>query len=288
MTTVPASRDLDLPRLLAVADTVLESMTGEFVDGLGSPGSVRKKGDDFATEVDLSLERRIAADLVERTGIEVHGEEFGGPAADQGAVWVLDPVDGTYNYSVGLPLAAMLLALAVDGEPVLGITRLPLLDQHYAGIVGQTFTVNGEQAPALEPGPLASAVIGCGAFNVQSGGRYPGTGRAALYGALSHRARRLRMTGSTGTDMAYVAAGIFGGAVSFSYHAWDNAAGAALVRAAGGVATDVHGDPWRVGSASLVTGDRRLHAELLEVIADSGVAGGDAGDEQTNESKVEQ
>ncbi|MCF8589237.1 inositol monophosphatase family protein [Gordonia liuliyuniae] len=284
MTTVPASAaDIDLPRLLGVADGILGSVVGEFVHGLGSPGSVRKKGDDFATDVDLSLERRIGAELVDRTGIGVHGEEYGGPAADSGPVWILDPIDGTFNYSVGLPVAAMLLALAVDGEPVLGITRLPLLNQHYTGIVGQSFTVNGEQTPRLEPGPLSSAVIGCGAFNVRSGGRYPGTGRAALYSALSHRARRLRMTGSTGTDMAYVAAGIFGGAVSFSYHAWDNAAGTALVRAAGGVATDVHGQPWRVGSGSLVTGDPQLHAELLEVIADSGVAGDD-----TIESKVDQ
>lgn len=280
---VSDSAGLDLPRLLAVADGILETMTPEFVDGLGSPGSVRKQGDDFATDVDLSLERRIGSALVDATGIPVHGEEFGGPPADSGPVWILDPVDGTYNYSVGLPLAAMLLALAVDGEPVLGITRLPLLAQHYAGIVGESFTVNGRPAPALAPAPLSSAVVGCGAFNVRSGGRYPGTGRAALYGALSHRARRLRMTGSTGTDMAYVAAGIFGGAVSFSYHAWDNAAGAALVRSAGGMATDVHGRPWRVGSASLVTGDRRLHPELLQVIADSGVAG-----DETSESRVDQ
>ncbi|WP_420039591.1 inositol monophosphatase family protein [Gordonia sp. MP11Mi] len=281
---MPASAaDFDLPRLLAVADGILDSVVGEFVDGLGAPSSVRKKGDDFATDVDLSLERRIGAELADETGIGVHGEEYGGPAADSGPVWILDPIDGTFNYSVGLPVAAMLLSLAVDGDPVLGITRLPLLNQHYAGIVGQSFTVNGERAPSLEPAPLSSAVIGCGAFNVRSGGRYPGAGRAALYSALSHRARRLRMTGSTGTDMAYVAAGIFGGAVSFSYHAWDNAAGTALVRAAGGVATDVHGLPWRVGSASLVAGDPRLHAELLQVIADSGVAGDD-----TIESKVDQ
>ncbi|GAA4679374.1 inositol monophosphatase family protein [Gordonia humi] len=281
---MPPRADLDLPRLLAAAERVLDSVEQTFSDGLGAPRAVGKSGDDFATEVDLSLERRIALELQDRTGIGVHGEEFGGPPADSGPVWILDPIDGTYNYSVGLPLAAMLLALAVDGEPVLGLTRLPLLNQRYAGVVGGGFTANGVAADPLPPTPLTTAVIGCGAFNVRSGGRYPGAGRAELYGALSHRARRLRMTGSTGTDMAYVAAGIFGGAVSFSYHAWDNAAGAALVRAAGGVATDVHGEPWRVGSASLVTGGPRLHEELLQVIADSGVAD----DDETDESKVDQ
>ncbi|NED62038.1 inositol monophosphatase, partial [Streptomyces sp. SID10244] len=75
---------------------------------------------DFATQVDLDLERRIAGELADRTQIPVHGEEFGGPSVTEGAVWVLDPVDGTYNYSTGVPLAGILLGLLVDGDPVLG------------------------------------------------------------------------------------------------------------------------------------------------------------------------
>ncbi|WP_132993257.1 inositol monophosphatase family protein [Gordonia zhaorongruii] len=275
--TVPP--DFDPQRLLAVAQGVLDSATPMFVDGLGARSSVAKKGDDFATDVDLSLERRIGSELEDLTGYPVHGEEYGGPAADHGPVWILDPIDGTYNYSTGFPLAAMLLALAVDGEPVIGITRLPLLNQRFDGIVGGDFRVNGQPGAQLGEAPLSSAVIGCGAFNARAGGRYRGAARADLYRALSYRASRLRMTGSTGTDLAYVAAGIFGGAVSFSAHAWDNAAGAALVRAAGGAATDVHGDPWRVGSRSLVSGGDRLHGELMSVIAETGLAGENENDE---------
>ncbi|GEE03279.1 inositol-1-monophosphatase ImpA [Gordonia spumicola] len=280
--TVGVPADLDPQRLLSVAEGVLDSVTSTFVDGLGASSAVSKVGDDFATHVDLSLERRIGSELQELTGIEVHGEEFGGPPSEQGTVWILDPIDGTYNYSVGLPVAAMLLSLAVEGEPLLGVTRLPLLNQSFAGVVGESFTVNGVPGRPLDETPLSSAVIGVGSFNAKAGGRYSGAARADLYRLLSHRARRLRMTGSTGTDLAYVAGGIFGGAVSFSRHAWDNAAGVALIRAAGGVATDVHGHPWRVGSRSMVAGNRRLHEELLTVVAESGVP-----DRRGNESKVE-
>ncbi|GAC78577.1 myo-inositol-1(or 4)-monophosphatase [Gordonia malaquae] len=281
--TVPVPADLDLQRLLSMAEGVLDSVQDVFIDGLGAPSAVSKIGDDFATHVDLSLERRIGAELQELTGIEVHGEEFGGPPSEAGTVWILDPIDGTYNYSVGLPMAAMLLSLAIEGEPVIGVTRLPILNQSYAAVVGESFTVNGEPGTPLVDSALSSAVIGCGSYNARGGGRYSGAARAELYRMLSYRARRMRMTGSTGADLAYVAAGIFGGAVSFSRHAWDNAAGVALIRAAGGIATDVHGHPWRVGSRSMVAGDKRLHEELLTVVAQSGVP-----DRRTNESKVEQ
>ena len=72
-------------------------------------GAVHKGRNDFATEVDLELERRISGELADRTGIAVHGEEFGGPSASSGTVWVLDPIDGTFNYAAGLPTAAILL-----------------------------------------------------------------------------------------------------------------------------------------------------------------------------------
>lgn len=260
---------VDLAQLTAAAESVLDEVSGLFVDGLGSPGVHVKGAGDFATDVDLELERRIGDLLEARTGIEVHGEEFGGPAPETGAMWILDPIDGTFNYSVGMPMAAMLLALAIDGEPVIGLTRMPLSGQTFAGHVGGSLLVNGEAMPPVPDSPLQTAVIGLGAFNAKSRGRYPGAARAELQRHLSYRAGRLRMTGSNGIDVAYVAAGVFGGAVSFSAKAWDNAAGAALVRAAGGLATDVAGEPWTVHSTSLVTGNRQLHAELLDVIAES-------------------
>ncbi|MFT4085693.1 MAG: inositol monophosphatase family protein [Gordonia sp. (in: high G+C Gram-positive bacteria)] len=259
---------LDLPRLLAQAGEVLDAATPDFVAGLGAPGTVAKGGYDFATDVDLSLERAVVDQLQRRTGIEVHGEEFGGPDLATGAAWVLDPIDGTVNYSAGLPIAAMLLALVVDGEPVLGVTRMPLVGRAFAGYVGGGFTVDGEPAEPLADTDLGHAMVGFGSYNLRAGGRYPGAVRADLAGRLSYRAGRLRMSGSAGADAAWVAAGMFGGAISFSRHAWDNAAGAAMVRAAGGLATDLEGRPWTVSSRAMVTGAPGLHEELMAVVGE--------------------
>ena len=74
--------------------------------------------------------------LEDATGIGVHGEEFGGAPIDSHLVWVLDPIDGTFNYAAGLPTAAILLGLLRDGEPVAGLTWLPFTDQRYTAVVG--------------------------------------------------------------------------------------------------------------------------------------------------------
>ena len=79
-------------------------------------------------------------------------------------------------------------------------------------------------------------------------------------------AARLRMSGSTGVDLAFTAAGTYNGAITFGSHAWDNVGGAALVRAAGGIVTDVAGEQWTVSSPSLVAAAPGVHGELIELI----------------------
>ncbi|NEW41437.1 inositol monophosphatase [Nocardia cyriacigeorgica] len=256
----------DPAALLPIAAEVLDAAAVRFVDGLGAPSAVDKGHNDFATELDLELERTISARLHQLTGIEVHGEEFGGPQLTSGTAWVLDPIDGTFNYSSGHPLSGMLLALVRDGEPVLGLTWLPVLGRRYAAVAGGPVLLDGVPQPPLPTGTLAEAMIGFGAFNVDSAGRIPGRFRFDLLGALSRLSSRVRMHGSTGIDLAFTASGALGGAIVFGHHPWDNAAGVALVRAAGGVVTDLAGAPWHIESGSVLAAAPGVHAELLEMI----------------------
>ncbi|NKY44074.1 inositol monophosphatase family protein [Nocardia cerradoensis] len=256
----------DPAALLATASEILDGAAPRFVEGLGAPSAVQKGRGDFATALDLELERTLSQQLAERTGIPVHGEEFGGPELSSGTAWVLDPIDGTFNYSAGHPLSAMLLALVADGQPVLGLTWLPLLDRRYAAAAGGPLLLNGKPLPPLEPGRLAESMIGFGAFNIDAHGRIPGRFRFDLLGALSRLSSRVRMHGSTGIDLAYTASGVLGGAVVFGHHPWDNAAGVALVRAAGGVVTDLRGEEWSITSRSVLAAAPGVHEELLDMI----------------------
>ncbi|MFI9510933.1 inositol monophosphatase family protein [Nocardia sp. NPDC052566] len=257
---------LDLPALLAIASETLDIAAARFLEGVGAPSAVIKGRNDFATEFDLELERTVSARLEQQTGIGVHGEEFGGPQLTSGTAWVLDPIDGTFNYSQGHPLSGMLLALVHDGEPVLGLTWLPMLGRRYAAALGGPVLLDGEPLPSLPHSKLAEAMIGFGTFNVDAKGRIPGQFRFDLLGPLSRLSSRVRMHGSTGIDLAFTASGVLGGTIVFGHHPWDNAAGVALVRAAGGVVTDLAGAPWTITSGSVLAAAPGVHEELLEMI----------------------
>ena len=266
------ARDLsDLNALVAVASDILDTVAGPFVAGRRAESAVRKKGNDFATAVDLAIERQVVAALTEATGIGVHGEEFGGAPIDSPMVWVLDPIDGTFNYAAGSPMAAILLGLLRDGEPVAGLTWLPFTGDRYTAVAGGPLYVNGVARAPLTTPTLADSMIGMGTFNVDWRGRFPGRYRLAVLENLSRECSRPRMHGATGVDLAYVADGVLGGAITFGDHIWDYAAGVALVRAAGGIVTDLDGAQWSPSSLSAVAGAPGVHERLIEIVKSVGV-----------------
>ena len=256
----------DVEVLVAEAATILDRAVAPFIAGHRADSAVQKKGNDFATEVDLAIERQVVAELEAATGIGVHGEEFGGADLDAELVWVLDPIDGTFNYAAGSPMAAMLLGLLHNGQPVAGLTWLPFTGQRYTAVSGGPLYVNGVEHPPLTRACLADSIVTFGTFNADWGGRFPGRYRVAVLEELSRVCSKLRMHGSTGIDMAYVAAGIVGAAVSFGGKVWDHAAGAAIVRAAGGVVTGLDGEPWSVQTSSTLSAAPGAHEEVLEIL----------------------
>ncbi|WP_328355819.1 inositol monophosphatase family protein [Mycobacterium sp. NBC_00419] len=261
-----AARSVDLEALVAQAAAILDDASVPFVAGHRAESAVQKKGNDFATEVDLAIERQVVQALESATGIGVHGEEFGGADIESPLVWVLDPIDGTFNYAAGSPMAAILLGLLREGEPVAGLTWLPFSDQRYTAVRGGPVYFNGVAQPPIDRGEIAQCVIGIGTFNVDWGGRFPGRYRLAVFENLSRVCSKLRMHGATGIDLAYVGAGVLGGAISFGDHIWDHAAGVALVRAAGGVVTDLSGEQWTASSRSALAAAPGVHEHIMEIL----------------------
>ncbi len=171
---------LDPSKLAALVDAateILDAASVPFIAGHRAESAVSKQGNDFATEVDLAIERQVVRALTEATGIGVHGEEFGGEPIDSPLVWVLDPIDGTFNYAAGSPMAAILLGLLADGEPVAGLTWLPFTGQRYSALAGGPVRDNGTELPALGSPTLTDSIIGIQTFNIDSAGDFPaGTG----------------------------------------------------------------------------------------------------------------
>src|ERR1700754_3548639 len=146
--------ETDLETLVAEAAVILDAAAKPFVKGHRADSAVQKKGDDFATEVDLAIERQVVEALTNRTGIGVHGEEFGGADLNSPLVWVLDPIDGTFNYAAGSPMAAILLGLVRNGQPVAGLTWMPFTGEQFSAVVGKPLRSNGVEQPMLKPADL--------------------------------------------------------------------------------------------------------------------------------------
>ena len=255
---------------LQTAAGVLDGASDQFIAGHRADSAVAKKGNDFATEIDLAIERRVVAELNRLTGIGVHGEESGGESLDSENVGVLEPLDGTFNYAAGSPMAAILLGLLHNGDPVAGLTWLPFVGQRYTAMAGFPMQDNGVTLPALEPSTLAESMVGIQTYNIDSRGTFPGRYRSTVLENISRVSSRVRMHGATGIDLAYVGAGILGAAISFGHHIWDHAAGVALVRSAGGIVTDLAGQEWTPESRSALAAAPGVHEEMLEILRSVG------------------
>lgn len=255
---------MDLRAMLTLAERAVDEAEAMFVAGLGSDPAEFKGPGDFATEVDLEIESTVRA-LLEKTDIPVYGEEAGG-AYSSDAVWVVDPIDGTSNYAAGNPLCAILLSLLVEDQPVLAITSLPLLRRRLTVVSGGPLLVNGREAPSLVTRHRMVTQVGFSSLGARSRSPFTTDERLEMLGLLSGASLRPRITGSVGADLALTAQGVFDGCISFSPHVWDNAAGVALVRAAGGVVTDITGRDWTPDSTGVVAGTAEIHAELMSTI----------------------
>ncbi|AZA11727.1 inositol monophosphatase family protein [Corynebacterium gerontici] len=250
-----------MSRYSALLDIALECINEAevlFVEGHGAQPAVRKGEGDFATKVDLNIETLLRERLQTRTGIAVVGEELGGQQAER--MWVIDPIDGTSNYSVGNPMSAILLSLIEDGQPKVAVTSLPLAGQRFAACEGEAL-----RCPASAGGKDVSHV-GFSTITTRTKSPVPQVMRMDILGALACSKLRPRITGSVGVDLAYAAAGVFAVGVSLSPNVWDNAAGVLLGRAAGKTVTDIWGNPWHLGAVGAVIGDAEAHDIVMEIM----------------------
>lgn len=254
---------------LAAAERAVDAAREIFISRLGAAPALYKGPGNFATEADLAVEKLLREQLTGATGIGVYGEEQGGEFHPN-ACWVVDPIDGTSNYSSGNPNCAILVALLLGGQPVVAVTDAPLLGMRVTGVRGGPVALNGEELPPVGQETAAAAQVGVGSLASDDRQRFPSAARLKLAGALAETNLRPRISGSVGIDLAFVAQGIYQAAVSFSPYVWDNAAGVLLAQCAGATATAADGSAWRPGKAGAIVGTATAHEQVLRTMRSLG------------------
>lgn len=228
-----------------------------------------KKDRDYASDLDVAIERAVREHLAEVTpDFGFLGEEEGTHGATEGPTWVLDPVDGTSNLVHGLPLCGVSLALLDQGRPVVGVIDLPFLGERFTARAGDGARLNGELIKVSPARDLSEIMISIGDFATGPGVEDGNTRKLAIMGRLATRVERLRMLGSAAIDLAWVAAGRLGANVLLSNKPWDVSAGVIIAREAGAVVVDADGDEHGLASSATIATSPELAGPLIELIKD--------------------
>ncbi|MFI2651831.1 inositol monophosphatase family protein [Micromonospora fulviviridis] len=225
----------------------------------------QKDAHEIVTDADVAIERLVRAALTEDdTRIGFLGEETGA-VGNPDTYWVLDPIDGTTNFSHGLPLSSISLGLVHDGIPILGVIAVPFLARRYWATCAGGAYRDGTRIQVSKTADLSKALVALTDYGGPQRG-IEGLLCRELDRELTTRAQGLRRLGSTAVELAFVAEGSLDASISIWNGTWDTAAGAVIAREAGAVVMDADGSPHSTQSRCAVAVTPALRDAILSVL----------------------
>lgn len=237
---------------------------------------------DIVTQADLAAEKAIIETikgsfpdhkfLAEESSNSLTDFDFTGP------VWIIDPIDGTTNFSLGQPLCSISIAFAWDGVVQVGVINCCFADELFTAIKGQGALLNGTPISVGKASGLRGAVVATGTVGFRKDPELLPKMLATI-GKLLPQIRDIRRTGACTIDMAWVACGRLDGYFE-SVNPWDAAAGTLLIKEAGGVVSVMRNMdqnrllPEDLKCCEMVCGNEAVHAALIKALGSTGKASG--------------
>jgi myo-inositol-1(or 4)-monophosphatase len=227
MTAAPSEADL-----LACAEAAARAAGRHALDNAHRRDSVAQR---FAHDVKLHLDlecQRVAEQVIRNAypGHRVLGEEDGTLEEDGGALWIVDPIDGTVNFQHGLPLWCSSVAVRWKGEVVAGAVYLPAMNECFTASRCGPACCNGEAIRVSDTARLEDALVLTGLSKRVRENR----AGADLVREVAQRVQKVRILGAAAVDICYVACGRADGYFESSIYLWDVAAGGLIATRAGG------------------------------------------------------
>lgn len=234
----------------------------------GKLSSIRSKtsGSDLVTEADESSENAIKETILNAfPGDQILAEESGGPrsAEHHDRLWVIDPLDGTTNYTHQYPFVAISIALLWRGAPVVGIVYNPFMEEMFTARLGGGTKLNGLPAYVSNIKELKQCLLATG-FSYDR--RINPETNYEQFCHLTHICQGVRRCGAASLDLAYVSAGRLDGYWERGLQPWDVAAGVLLVKEAGGVLSSYDMQALDLFSGRIVATNGLIHNDLCQAL----------------------
>jgi myo-inositol-1(or 4)-monophosphatase len=227
----------------------------------------RKAKTDIVTDVDIEAEAMFRAMIEERfPRHSVLAEEMADARLSSGGAmhrWLFDPLDGTVNYTRGVPFFCASLALEVHAVVELAAVYDPTRNELFTAERGRGAFLNGRPLTVSDTSRIGDGLIGTG---FPHGATTRDAVMERVLGEIAPRARGLRRLGSAALDLCYVACGRMDGFWDINLKPWDTAAGALIVAEAGGAVTALDGGTFDPDAGSVVASNGRLHQEIIDIL----------------------
>lgn len=223
-----------------------------------------KSSGGFFSEVDVKAEQAIIKSILK--AYPSHGiiaEESGTRHPDAETVWIIDPLDGTTNYIHGYPFFSVSIACRIKNRIEHGVIYDPIRHECFYASRGEGAQLNERRIRVSKQPQLDAALLATGFpfKNRAIADRYMPT-----FHALIGECAGVRRTGSAALDLAYLACGRIDGLWEFGLRPWDIAAGALLIKEAGGMISDLHGGENYLDQGDMVAGNPKVFKSLLQKI----------------------
>jgi len=220
--------------------------------------NVRYKGRiDPVTDVDVRAEKYITGKIRKKfPGHDVLGEEGVASRAKSAFQWVIDPIDGTVNFTHGFPVYCVSVGLLVDGEPHLGAVYDPEREEMFWSVRGTGAWLNKSRIHVTSEKRLERALLATGfAYDIGTAKR----NNLGYFARMAKKAQGIRRPGSAAIDLCWLASGRIDGFWELKLHPWDTAAAVVMVDEAGGKITRTNGKPYSIFDKDILASNGYLH-----------------------------
>ncbi len=228
--------------------------------------NIESKGrNDFVSEADRQAEAAIIDTILHHYPDHAILAEESGRIGDSDHLWIIDPLDGTTNFLHGNPVYAVSVGLSIAGRLEHGVVYDPMRQEMFTASRGSGAQLDGRRIRVSNRRNLTEALIGTG-FPYRDASSDVGP-YLDLLAAVIRETAGVRRPGAAALDLAYVAAGRLDGFWETGLKAWDLAAGALLIREAGGIVSALDGSEDFLGAGHVLAANPKIYAAMTRLFA---------------------
>jgi len=218
---------------------------------------------NIVTDADRMSEEIIISKIYKKyPRHDILAEESTGTNKGSDFRWIIDPLDGTTNYAHGYPVFCVSIALEKEGEICLGAIYNPILNEMFVAERGKGAFLNDKRISVSNTIDLSRSLLATGfPYDI----RNDENNNINYFNGMARSAQAIRRAGSAALDMAYIAMGRFDGFWELKLMPWDTAAGWLLIVEAGGIVSDLFGNPYNLQSPHVLASNGKIHIGMIDI-----------------------